>query len=658
MSDATNDVPLDPGSTISSPEPTSTASDPGSSDPDASDQDQDLDPPTDPSDDGTVNDPNGSNIIDPATGSDQNGADGDDPNSTGNVPPSTVADSPVPSLPVTTPQSAASAPTASVDGPGSGMQPSAVPNSIPEQGGSTRDSPLSLGSSSDSQAKTIIIASSVSGSVALVLVLVVILFVYRRRVVRRREVTFVNAVRQANRRGSDATWIGPPAGISFDNDKLEAGNRESDASFESEATTLADFAAARSKSGAFSTSSHTPKPSLDKIEPREEPLVPDDPFEKPRLSIVDKPRSSLDRAVAELVALPRQKKSPAPSIRIDSNSTLNGSVQIEQGDVVCPRSPGSPFVPLVTPIEPPPGWRGSQVEYIPAPTRRDSMVSLSRQSSRASSRNSQIIEVVEEKRASVNTAFSATLARKRRSRADSIDPFRKSSATISARRKSRAESVASARYKAYIATPSHPAARRKSRADSVAPPMSPGGRRKSSVASRRSSQVASSMDTPEQSAVFSALVNVTRSTPMGLPRTPRTPTAARQSRVPLSEPRTPTARTPRAPPSRELRAPVSREPRTPVSAREPRTPATVRTPRTPGGHPRTPSTRVPRTPTSLEDAVPWSSVPLPTVPVDVPTPSSRPLPTVPTTPIRAPAELRLSQLSRALSEVSSKDSLP
>ncbi|KAL7278742.1 hypothetical protein ACG7TL_007745 [Trametes sanguinea] len=630
MSDSTNTVPPDPNSSPSSDPNSADADssssgapppDPAATDQTATDSDSSSGPgtPAD-SDSDTVDNPSNESTGDPSDGLAQNRA--------GSGSTDTTSPSPSPN-----PQPAALAPASSADPLSSPQQPSALPNSSP---------PLSLGSKSDSHTKTIIIASSVSGGVALILAVAVILFVYRRRFLRRRDAKFVNAVPSTGRRGSDATWIGPPAGKSYDDDKLEAGNRNSHGSMQSETTTLADFVAARAKSGAISTPSHTPKPSVDKIKAQLDPLVPEDPFEKPSLALVDKPRSSLDQITAQPVVVPRQR-GPAPGMRINSGHGFDYMVQVEQGDIIGPQSPGSPYLPLVTPLEPPPGWRGSRVEFIRAPTRRDSMVSLSRQSSRASSRNSQIIETVEEK---PKAGFNSMLAKKRRSRADSIDPFRKSAATIAARRKSRAASIASTRYNAYGA-PAAPGAPRKSRADSIAPFMTPNSRRKSrggsiapSVAPRRRSQAANSIASPRQSSIFSAPVDFMPPAPIGLPRTPRTPTAARQSRVP--EPRTP----------RIPRGIVSREPRTPVAEREPRTPATARTPYTPGGHPRTPSARVPRTPTSLDEAVYWAAVPLPAVPAQ----TSRPLPTVPTTPTRAPAELRLSQLSRALSEVSSRGS--
>ncbi|KAI0659550.1 hypothetical protein C8Q70DRAFT_116985 [Cubamyces menziesii] len=671
MSDVPNDIPLDPGTNTTPPlDSTSSDLDPDSN----STGDSDSGIPSDPNA-GTVDDPLGGGTDSTSTsGFGQNGADSGIPDSVNQDPAGAQEASLFPSSSITA---------------GTGLQPTARPNSIADTNGSA---PHSLGSKSDKSTKTIIIASSVSGGVALILVLLVIFVVYRRRNTRRRGANFVNAIPELERRGSDATWIGPAAGKSFDDDSLEAGNRNSDASFESE-TTLADVTAARAKSGAFSTPSHTPRPSIDKIKTDIQPMVPEDPFEKPRLSLADGQRTSLDQAAPQPVTLPRQRRSAAPNMRINSGSRFNDMVEIEQGDIVGPQSPEF-VLPLVTPIGPPPGWRGSRgIDYIRAPTRRDSMISLSRQSSRASSRNSQIFEQDDApgKRSSIKAVFNSALAKKRRSRADSIDPFRKSSATMmSARRKSRAESVASARYHANGAPAAGPGARRKSRAESIAPPTTPGGRRKSraaslapSVAPRRRSQAASSAASPRQSTVFSAPVEYMPPAAIGLPRTPRTPTAAmaRQSRIPDAQvPRTPTARTPRTvapreprtpstreprtPSTREPRTPVAREPRTPMTAREasysvrepqPRTPASARdprTPRTPGGHPRVPSARVPRTPTSLEDAVHWSDVPLPSIPPPPPAPEQPRVPA--TTPTKA--ELRLSQLSRALSEVSSRDS--
>ncbi|EIW56431.1 uncharacterized protein TRAVEDRAFT_29995 [Trametes versicolor FP-101664 SS1] len=642
MSDSTNDTPLDPSSSPASPDPNSNGSDTNPTDPDLADPnlnnpDPNAGSPVDQAGDGTNTDPTSGATGDPTDTSAQDGSDAG--NADGTLPPNGVS-TPLPGIP---PQTALPIPTPVT----LGSSPSSTPNALPDNGSNGSDNqPHSLGGKSDDNTKTIIIASSVSGGVALILILLVIIFVYRRRNNKRRNAEFVDAVAQPQlKRGdSNATWIGPKTdSSSFDESKLEAGNRHSDASMESEATTLADFAAARAKSGAFSTPSHTPRPSLDKIKTQVEPMVPSDPFERPRLSIVEKPSTSLDQSAPHPVPAPRKRKSGAPTIRINSNSTFNGSVEIEQGYAMGPQSPGSPMLPLVTPIEPPAGWR--PMSYMRAPSRRDSMVSLSRQSSRASSRNSQVFEPTDTQspKSGIKGTFSA-LAKKRRSRADSIDPFRKSAATMmaAARRKSRAESIASSRHNGGA-----PGARRKSRAESIAPPTTPGGRRKSRAGSiappmtpRRRSQAAQRVE----SAVFA-------SSPVefiGLPKTPRTPTAAaRRSRG--AEPRTPVARTPHTPSApRELPTPVPREPRTPATARTPRTPATSRgeprTPRTPGGHPRRPSASVPRTPTSLDDAVAWSTVPLPPIPAE-----PRPLPQV---PMSARAELRLSGLSRTLSEVS------
>ncbi|KAI0354220.1 hypothetical protein OH77DRAFT_518610 [Trametes cingulata] len=629
MSDAANNAPLDsvsgPTSTESTTNPDAKASDPASQDPNSSNPNTNSPPDS------------GSQPAPGTQGTDGEFNPGSAPGGSGPVtvpPPSPIASQTVPLDSSPSPNTLSNA-----------QYPSAFPTSLAD-GDTPSKVASSLGGKSDEQTETIIIASSVSGGVAIILAILVIVFVYRRRNNRSRNTTFMNAVPAPKRRGSDSTWIGPPANISFENGKLEAGNRNSDASIESETTTLADFAAARAKSGAFSTPSHTPRPSVEKIKMQVEPMVPSAPFEKPSLAIVEQPRASLDQVASQPVGAPRRKKSATPAmIRVNSDSAFESAVQIEQGYGPGPLSPGSPVLPLVTPLGPPPGWRGStlQMEYMRAPTRRDSMASLSRQSSRASSRNSVILDSNDNVQGSGNPSvakrFSSALAKKRRSRADSIDPFRKSSATMTPRRKSRAESIASARYNA-TGTPGN---RRKSRAESIAPPKTPGGRRKSRAGSiappmtpRRRSQAAS----PAQSMIFSAPVNF-MPTAVGLPRTPRTPTAPRQSRI--AEPRTPIPRTP-----------VTAAPRTSGTAPPPRTPATAReprTPRTPGGHPRMPSARVPRTPTSWDDAMGWSEAPVP--PMPAPASRSRPLPSAPTS---ARAELRLSQLSRALSEVSSKES--
>ncbi|KAI0363241.1 hypothetical protein BV20DRAFT_1058215 [Pilatotrama ljubarskyi] len=626
MSDNTNNAPSDPGSaprsTDSSSNPDTNASDPASQAPDAS-HSSSLSPDSssqpDPGSQGT---PPGDASDTPG---DQNSSsasaqDGDSGIVTV-LPPSLSAS------PSVAPESYPS-PTLFTNA----QQPSVFPTSLADGGGSPNKVTSALGGKSDEQTMTIIVASSVSGGVAIVLAIIVIILVYRRRNNRRRDTMFVNAVTAPKRRGSDSTWIGPPANVSFDNDKLEAGNRNSDASMDSETTTLADFAAARTKSGAFSTPSHTPRPSVEKIKMQVEPMIPSDPFEKPSLAIVEQPRPSLDQVAARPVAAPRREKSATPAtIQVNSASTFERAVQVEQGYKAGPLSPGSPMLPLVTPLGPPPGWRGStvQMEYMRAPTRRDSMISLSRQSSRASSRNSAALEpddtVQNGGNVSMAKTFSSVLARKRRSRGDSIDPFRKSSATMTPRRKSRAESIASARYNASSA----PGNRRKSRAESIAPPMTP----------RRRSQAAMSN---AQNMIFSAPVN-SMPAAVGLPRTPCTPTAPRHSRI--AEPRTPAARTPVAAAPRTPATASVPPPRTPTTAREPRTPRTL------GGHPRMTNAGVPRTPTSWDDAVPWNEASLP--PVPTPAPRSRPLPSAPAS---ARAELRSSQLSRSLSEVSSKES--
>ena len=560
-----------------------------------------------------------------------------------------------------------------------------------------------------------------SGAVGLILVVVVIFLVYRRRNRRNRNNTqFVDATvpRPLARTGSDATWIGTRIENgpkdSFNEGKLEAGSRTSDAgSIDSDAT-LADFGAARAKSGAFSTPTHTPRPSVEKLKIASMPMVPEDPFEAPRLSLADRPRPSLEQMIDPVplaVAAPRPRRSGAPSIRINSKGSYASEVVVEQGFDNSIRSPGFPVVPLVTPIEPPANWRAAlDDEFIPPPPRRDSMASLSRQSSRASSRNSRELDA--EVISPSKKAVFSTIAKKRRSRADSIDPSRKSAATMMARRKSRAESIAS----------------RKSRAEStgMGAPKSPGGRRKSRAASIRRAQAQAANPNPifdpTQNMGYSApapQVQVPR-TPIGLPQTPRTPTAARRSRVvngletprtsrgplPLpptprssgiqqqprtpgierprtpgmerprtpgmerprtpampamerprtpgvERPRTPAIERPRTPGTDRPRTPGAERPRTPGAERprtpgsqQPRTPVTARESRTSGGRTRQPRAAVPRTPTSLDDAH-WDSIPLPPAP---PAPVARPLPSAPLPGGRA--ELRLSQLSRALSEVS------
>ncbi|KAI0830319.1 hypothetical protein BC628DRAFT_998245 [Trametes gibbosa] len=542
MSDTTTNVPLDPGTSSSFPNPNSNGSDAGSTstgstDPNSPNPNAGFQPNT-----------GASTPPDPTTGTPDGGVPPDGPNQGSPLgsAPGNGLNNPVP--PANTTPLLPSSITV-----GSGLQPSPSPNvnALPDNGTPGGNVPQSLGGKSDDHTKTIIIASSVSGGVAVILALLVLLFVYRRRrrTNKRRLTAFVDAMPNSNHRDSDATWIGPKARLSFDESKLEAGNRNSDSSMGSDATTLADFAGARAKSGGFSTPSHTPKPSLDKINTHMEPMVSEDPFEKPRLSIADQARASLDK-VAQPVPAPRRRKSGAPTIRINSNSTFS-SVEIQKGDVMGLQSPGSPMLPLFTPISPPPSWHGNQSEYMRAPTRRDSMVSLSRQSSKASSRNSFILDEPDATQRAKRTSKFAAIAKKRRSRADSIDPFRKSNTTMvsAARRKSRAGSVASSRR--HIS-----GSQRKSRAESVAPPTTPGGRRKSRAGSiappmtpRRKSQ-ASHFVTSPTSAIFASPVEF-----VGLPRTPRTPTAiaARRSRAAEQMPRPPAQRAQSLP--REYRGP-------------------------------------------------------------------------------------------------------
>ncbi|KAI0772335.1 hypothetical protein BD413DRAFT_474123 [Trametes elegans] len=531
---------------------------------------------------------------------------------------------------------------------GSSQQSASNPDST-ASASNTDNASVALGSRSNGRTKAIIIASSLSGAVALVLAMVVIFLVYRRSAKRRRP-----AASEEARRGSDATWIGPPIPAlnnkkldapilaSFDDDKLETGSRNSDATVVSEAYTACTLVSPPAGSPAQSAPFHTPSSSIDTIVSPSSGTAPADT--KPT-STSDKPGSQLEKGVLPPGATQRRRKSCAPSIRINSNSTFNSTVEIEGGETVGPQSPASPAIPLVTPIEPPQGWR--QVEYLPTPTRHNSGVPLSRQSSKASSRHSPIVEQSYAGQGA-KTGTVATWAKKRRSRADSIDPFRKSSATVkTSRRKSRAESVTSMRV-----------TKRKLRADSIAP----------SVASHRRSRSAGSIASAK-SAVFSAPLDFMPGATVGLPATPRSSAAPRRPRVsipipdprePLS-PRTPTAHTPQ---TAGGRAPASRPPRTPMTAPAFRTSPTappLRTPvsaRAPGGHPRLPSVRVPRTPTSVDDAVHWRAAPLPPLPATATATmhAPRPLPSVPgkgSGQGLGPAELNLAQLSRALAEVSS-----
>ncbi|RDX41612.1 hypothetical protein OH76DRAFT_193623 [Lentinus brumalis] len=659
-------------------------------------------PPTDADPTATnPTDPNATNASDPNAGAGDPNAGATDPIAGAGDPNTGIPADPNSSTPTSvidsdagSPQTTGNLPSAI---PGASLGQSTSVTAVPTPSssgiaGSDRDNGgavVAFDGKNAQYRKAIIIASAVSGAVGLILVVAVIFVVYRRRNRRNRNnATFVNAAvprPKPARPASDATWIGTRledgSDGSFDVGKLEAGSRTSEAGSIDSDTTLADFAAARAKSGAFSTPTHSPRPSLEKIKVANMPMVPEDPFEAPVLSMADRPRPSLEQMinpVPQSAPTPRRRKS-APHMRINSNSSYTGEVVIEQGIDNGVRSPGF-MIPLVTPMEPPANWRAqSDDDFIPPPPLRGSMIPLSRQSSRASSRNSRDLdaEVISPSKKSVFTA----IAKKRRSRADSIDPFRKSAASMAARRKSRAESIAS-RNAPYA---SSGAVRRKSRAESVAAPKSPGGRRKSRAGSIRRVQPANPIFDPTQDMGYSvsAAQQVPR-TPIGLPKTPRTPTAARQSRVMNgSEPRTPrtargplplppTPRTsgiqqprtpgierprtpverartpgierPRTPGTERPRTPGAQQPRTPVTAREPRTPRTAQDPRTPGSRTRTPKAVVPRTPTSLDDAH-WDSVPL-----ALPAPVARPPPSAPLPGGRA--ELRMSQLSRALSEVS------
>ncbi|KAI0742932.1 hypothetical protein C8Q80DRAFT_1273509 [Daedaleopsis nitida] len=176
----------------------------------------------------------------------------------------------------------------------SGLEPSAVPSTI--SGSDRANNGLGFDSHSGDYRKAIIIASALSGAVGLILVAVVIWVVYRRRnKSRRKNNTNLVAIAMprpnpstADRPASDATWIGTRIARpedSFNESKLEAFGRQSRAGSVDSDATLADLNAARMK--AFGTPSHSPRPSLDKLKIVNMPLVPEDPFEAPRLSMGD-----------------------------------------------------------------------------------------------------------------------------------------------------------------------------------------------------------------------------------------------------------------------------------------------------------------------------------------------------------------------------------
>ncbi|KAI1783214.1 hypothetical protein LXA43DRAFT_904025 [Ganoderma leucocontextum] len=512
--------------------------------------------------------------------------------------------------------------------------PLANPNTIMSGDNPTSGTTVFENQSASSR-NAIIIASAVSGAIGLILIAVVIWMIYRRRN-RHKGSGGPNAGRPA----SDTSWVGPrlSPSDSFDDDKLEAGDRGSKADSMDSDTTLHDGGLAHKKSGSFDTSTQSPRPSMDKLRITTT-LVSHDPFKVPRVPIT-KPgaRPSFEQPASQGLLTPRIRK--APRLHVESSSNFNSGIVVEQGNP-------SPDVPLITPVDawrsPIAGYNGNLFALTPSPARRDSMASLSRQSSRASSRNSPVLEGETAEATPRKKAMLSTIARKRRSRADSIDPFRKSAAsTMMARRKSARTSRADALASRGASSSAGGVVRRKSsrsygasRLEFVSAPTTPGDRRKS-----RTPRVASPV-TPRRRS--QATVNETRTfskplapaAPRGLPTDPRTPSGAtpRQS---AHEPFTPRTSTP------------------PVIHPE--------TPRTPAGHARRSRAAVPRTPTSLEDAH-WRHVPLPEPPATANPTTPRPLPAAPRTPQSAVppppktprtarAELRLSQLSRTLSDVS------
>ncbi|TBU31010.1 hypothetical protein BD311DRAFT_163414 [Dichomitus squalens] len=660
---ATNPVPTDPTSTDS------TSTDP--TDPNAGTT-------TDPNS-GTTTDPNAGNASDPNTGeptADPNGGvdqNGGDLGNVGGTDPSAGS--------VGQTQTTGSAPFLPSAIPTASGQPSANPNAISGSDHRHNDAnSAGFDSQSNNYRKAIIIASGVSGAVGVILVVIVILVVYRRRN-RRRDgggggATFVNAVPKPPRPASDATWIGQriaPA-VSFNEDKLESGDRASKADSVDSDTTLADMAVSRAKYGTYSTPTHTPRPSVDKLKIADEPLVPKDPFEAPRMSIVSVSRRSLEQQAPQGLPIPRPRKA-APGLRVTSIGSFVNDVVVEQGN-----GQPSPDLPLITPIEPPAGWRAQLDDYavddfafVPPPARRDSMASLSRQSSRASSRNSRNLDETVSPR---KKAVFSVISKKRRSRADSIDPFRKSAASMVTRRKSartsraegamgfvRRKSGRSSRAES-VATPTTPGGRGRSRASSIGRPTTPAGRSRTPSAGPPPTPRRRSQATVNQAQIFSTPIAPPPVLP-GLPKTPRTPTTARQSRIvgtPVAfGPRTPRTSSVPPVPQTPRTAPLDREARTPMTAQL-RTPSVAYESRADGVRPRIPRAALPRTPISLEDAH-WEPVPLPEPPLPTRSTSAsattpRPLPATPVrprtpkTPRSARAELSLSQVSRALSEVS------
>ncbi|PIL25820.1 hypothetical protein GSI_11573 [Ganoderma sinense ZZ0214-1] len=579
--------------------------------------------------------------------------------------------------------------------PATSTQPLANPDSSLGSGSSSGTHVGGFVNQSASYRNAIIIASAVSGTIGLILVSFVIWMVYRRR--NRRKNGGESTSGGATRPASDSSWVGPRLnpGDSFNDGKLEAGDRGSKADSVESDTTLHGSALTHKKSSSFGTSrTFSPRPSLDKLKITTVPLV----SQGPRMAIIPgSNRPSLEQLASQNLLTPLSPRvRRGPALRVESSGNFNSGIVVEQANP-------SPDIPLVTPVD---AWRspitdvnGNLFTLMPPPARRDSMASLSRQSSRASSRNSPVVdnEATEDTTPRKKAVFFANAKKRRHSRADSIDPFRKSAVSMKVRRKSVRASrtdVLASRGASYssggVVRRKSSRSSRASRAEPGSVPSTPGGRRRSRAPSVMSSRSQATVNEPR---IFSRpLAPSIR----GLPTDPRPPSS-------LSARRFESASEPFTFPSTSISTPRTAAP--PVSR-----PSTPRTPRTPGGHARRPKASVPRTPTSLEDAH-WRAVPLPEPPatatatgypvtprplpipatpqsasaialgsrprtpqsaIVVPPPSrprtpqtaavlsrprtpqssSNPTQTPPKTPRTARAELRLSQLSRTLSEVS------
>ena len=477
---------------------------------------------------------------------------------------------------------------------------------------------------SASYRNAIIIASAVSGAIGLILVSFVIWMVYRRR--NKRKTGSGSSSGNAGRPASDSSWVGPRLnpGDSFNDGKLEAGDRGSKADSVESDTTLNGDAATHKKSSSFGTSTtFSPRPSMDKLKITTTPLVSTDPFQAPQMSVMLGPRPSIERLASQglLTPLsPRVRKGPA--LRVESSGNFNSGVFVEQANP-------SPDIPLVTPVD---TWRspitdlsGNPFTLMPPPARRDSMASLSRQSSRASSRNSPVegAEVTSPRKKAV---FSVNAKKRRHSRADSIDPFRKSAVSSKVRRKSVRTSRADVLASRGVSYSTGGVVRRKSNRSSRASrgepgsvPSTPGGRRRSRAPSVMLSR-SQSQATFNETRIFSKPLTPSLRG-LGLPSDPRPPSSLSARR--FDSPPEPFTFTniPRTPGSAALQT-ISR-PGTPRTA--PLHTPQPQTPRTPGGHARRPKADVPRTPTSLEDAH-WRAVPLPEPPMTAQLATPRPLP--------------------------------